>query len=162
MALTPALLGFPDRVGTTGWIAIGMLVLASVAGGASMYGYFLRPPGPLHAARARSGGRSPDWGFVFNHEPAMLALFFGLMAIGVGKPMIDNHRERRAGGERLTRAASWTGKRGPMNNRAGFTTGEGTEDAKWSEPVEHSARGCMVSTWADRWTWTPSPRSAMR
>ena len=95
MALTPALLGFPDRVGAAGWAAIGMLVLASVAGGASMYGYFLRPLDPftrlVHGAAAIAG-----LGFVFNHEPAMLALFFGLMAIGVGKPMFDNHRERRA------------------------------------------------------------------
>ena len=95
MALTPALLGFPDRIGAAGWAAIGMLVLASVAGGASMYGYFLRPLDPftrlVHGAAAIAG-----LGFVFNHEPAMLALFFGLMAIGVGKPMFDNHRERRA------------------------------------------------------------------
>ena len=95
MALTPALLGFPDRVGAAGWAAIGTLVLASVAGGASMYGYFLRPLDPftrlVHGAAAIAG-----LGFVFNHEPAMLALFFGLMAIGVGKPMFDNHRERRA------------------------------------------------------------------
>ena len=25
----------------------------------------------------------------------MLALFFGLMLVGIGKPMFDNHRERR-------------------------------------------------------------------
>lgn len=95
MAFTPALLGFPDKVGTTGWIAIGMVVLASIAGGAAMYGYFLRPLGAftrlVHGAAAIAG-----LAFVFNHDPMMLALFFGLMAIGIGQPMLANHRESRA------------------------------------------------------------------
>ncbi len=47
MAFTPALLGFPDKIGATGWAAIGCLILASIAGSASMYGYFLRPIGPV-------------------------------------------------------------------------------------------------------------------
>lgn len=95
MALTPALLGFPDRVGTTGWIAIGMLVLASIAGGAAMYGYFLRHLDPftrvVHGVAALAG-----LAFVFNHDPSMLGLFAALMMVGIGKPMFDNYRERRA------------------------------------------------------------------
>ena len=95
MAFTPALLGFPDKVGTTGWIAIGTLVLASVSGAAAMYGYFLRPIGfftrLVHGAAAIAG-----LGFVFNHDPMMLALFFGLMGVGIVKPMFDNHSDRRA------------------------------------------------------------------
>ena len=95
MALTPALLGFPDKVGTAGWIAIGMLVLASIAGSAAMYGYFLRPLAPftrlVHGAAALAG-----LGFVFNHEPMMLGLFAALMAVGIGSPMLANFRDRRA------------------------------------------------------------------
>ena len=95
MAITPALLGFPDRIGTTGWIAIGMLLLASIAGGAAMYGYFLRPLGVLtrlvHGAAALVG-----LAYVFNHQPMMLALFFGLMAVGIGSRCSANHWERRA------------------------------------------------------------------
>ena len=60
MALTPALLGFPDKVGTTGWIAIGMRVLTSIAGGAAMYGYFLRPLGPSRGWFMASP-RWPGW-----------------------------------------------------------------------------------------------------
>lgn len=95
MAFTPALLGFPDKIGTTGWIAIGTLVLASVSGAAAMYGYFLRPIGLftrlIHGAAAIAG-----LGFVFNHDTMMLALFFGLMGVGIVKPMFDNHSDRRA------------------------------------------------------------------
>jgi TRAP-type C4-dicarboxylate transport system permease large subunit len=47
MVFTPAILGFPDKVGLDGLLAIGVLVLASIAGGAALYGYFLRPLGPL-------------------------------------------------------------------------------------------------------------------
>ena len=35
-------------------------------------------------------------GYVFNHDPMMLALFSGLMAIGIGQPMLANYWERRA------------------------------------------------------------------
>ena len=59
MAFTPMMLGFPDKIGTVGWTAIGILVLSSIAGGAGMYGYFLRPLGPLtrsvHLAAALVG-----------------------------------------------------------------------------------------------------------
>ena len=95
MAITPQLLGFPDKIGTTGWIAIGMLVLASISGGAAMYGYFLRPIG-LFTRLVHGSAAIVGLGYVFNHDPTMLALFFGLLAIGVGKPMLANLWERRA------------------------------------------------------------------
>jgi TRAP-type uncharacterized transport system fused permease subunit len=96
MAFTPQILGFPDQIGVTGWTAIGVLILASVAGGAGLYGYFLRPLGALdrcvHIAAALVG-----LGYVFNHGQAMLLLFLVLLAIGVLKPLLANIRERQAG-----------------------------------------------------------------
>ena len=77
MAFTPALLGFPDKVGATGWTAIGCLVLASVAGSAAMYGYMLRPIGPL--LRLLLGAAAiAGLAFVFNHEMIVLVIFLGL------------------------------------------------------------------------------------
>ncbi len=94
MAFTPQILGFPDKVGVVGWTAIGVLVLSSVAGGAGLYGYFLRPLGAfdrcVHIAAALVG-----LGYVFNTEATMLFVFFALLAIGVLKPMLANIRDRK-------------------------------------------------------------------
>ncbi len=96
MAVTPALLGFPDKIGVAGWIVIGIFVLASIAGSAGMYGYFLRPLGAalraVHIAAALAG-----IAYVFNQDNTMLAVFFGLLAIGTIAPLIANMRERNAG-----------------------------------------------------------------
>jgi TRAP-type uncharacterized transport system fused permease subunit len=97
MAFTPELLGFPDKVGVTGWTAIGVLCLASVAGGAGLYGYFLRPLGLfdrcVHLAAALFG-----LGYVFNHGYVTLFVFLALLAVGVFKPMLANYRERGVSG----------------------------------------------------------------
>ncbi len=94
MAFTPQILGFPDKIGVTGWSAIAVLILSSVAGGAGLYGYFLRPLGALdrcvHIAAALIG-----LGYVFNPQIVTLAIFFGLLMVGVGKPMLANSRERK-------------------------------------------------------------------
>ncbi len=97
MAFTPQILGFPDKVGVTGWSAIGVLVLASVAGGAGLYGYFLRPLGALdrsvHIAAALVG-----LGYVFNQQILTLFLFGALLAIGILRPMLANRREKGVSG----------------------------------------------------------------
>ena len=93
MAFTPQILGFPDKVGVVGWSAIGVLVLASVAGGAGLYGYFLRPLGALdrcvHIAAALVG-----LAYVFNQQFVTFIIFAGLLALGIMKPMIANYREK--------------------------------------------------------------------
>ena len=92
MAFTPALLGFPDNIGVTGWTAIGCLVLASIAGSAAMYGYMLRPIGP--ALRTLLGATAIiGLGFVFNHQMVYLIAFLGLLAVGVIVPAIANRRD---------------------------------------------------------------------
>ena len=96
MAVTPALLGFPDKIGMTGWIVIGIFILSSIAGSAGMYGYFLRPLGAglrtVHMAAALAG-----IAYVFKQDTTMLAVFFGLLAIGMVTPMIANMRGGGAG-----------------------------------------------------------------
>ena len=93
MVFTPQILGFPDKVGVVGWSAIGVLVLASVAGGAGLYGYFLRPLGALdrcvHIAAALVG-----LAYVFNQQFVTFIIFVGLLALGIMKPMIANYREK--------------------------------------------------------------------
>ncbi len=93
MAFTPQILGFPDKVGVDGWSAIGVLVLASVAGGAGLYGYFLRPLGALdrcvHIAAALIG-----LGYVFNQQFVTFIIFASLLTLGIMKPMIANYREK--------------------------------------------------------------------
>ena len=92
MAFTPALLGFPDKVGVTGWTAIGCLVLASIAGSASMYGYMLRPIGPV--LRILLGACAiVGLGYVFNHATVYLMVFLGLLAVGIIVPAVTNNRE---------------------------------------------------------------------
>jgi len=92
MAFTPQILGFPDKVGVVGWTAIGVLCLASVAGGAGLYGYFLRPLGVfdrcVHIAAALFG-----LGYVFNHTMLTLFIFLALLVLGVVKPLLANIRE---------------------------------------------------------------------
>lgn len=97
MAFTPAILGFPDKVGATGWMVIGVMVLATIAMGASLYGYFLRT---LSAFDRCVMGAAAFFGlaFVFNHDQTMLMIFFALLIAGSVKPFIANMRERRVGG----------------------------------------------------------------
>ena len=96
LVFTPEMMGFPDKIGVTGWTAIGVLILSSVAGGAGLYGYFLRPLGALdrciHLSAALCG-----LGYVFNHTLAALLLFLALLAVGTLKPLLANRRDRRAG-----------------------------------------------------------------
>ena len=91
------MMGFPDKMGVTGLSAVGVLILASVAGGAGLYGYFLRPLGAfdrcIHIAAALCG-----LGYVFNHGIITLLIFFALLAVGVLKPLLANYREREVSG----------------------------------------------------------------
>ena len=97
LVFTPEMMGFPDKMGVTGLSAVGVLILASVAGGAGLYGYFLRPLGAfdrcIHIAAALCG-----LGYVFNHGIITLLIFFALLAVGVLKPLLANIRERGVSG----------------------------------------------------------------
>ncbi|MGI9476108.1 MAG: TRAP transporter permease [Hyphomicrobiaceae bacterium] len=97
MAFTPAILGFPDKVGIQGWTAIGCLVLASIAGSAAMYGYMLRPIGPL--LRVVLGSAAiVGLGYVFDQQIIILLAFFALLAIGIIVPHIANQRDKAHSG----------------------------------------------------------------
>ncbi len=94
MAFTPAILGFPDKVGTTGWMVVSVLILATIAGGAALYGYFLRVLSVVD--RCIMGAAALfGLGFVFNHNEVTLLIFCVLLLIGGIKPFIANLRERR-------------------------------------------------------------------
>ena len=97
MAFTPAILGFPDKIGATGWSVIGVLVLATIAGGASLYGYFTRVLSAfdrcLFGLAALAG-----LGYVFNHNDTAMLVFFALFAVAIVKPVIANVRERGVSG----------------------------------------------------------------
>ena len=97
MAFTPAILGFPDKVGATGWLVIGIMVLATIASGAALYGHFLRTLSIfdrcLMGVAALFG-----LGFVFNHNQITLFIFLALLAAGSLKPFVANLRERKVGG----------------------------------------------------------------
>ncbi len=92
MAFTPALLGFPDKVGLTGWTAIGCMILCSIAGSAAMYGYMLGPIG-VGLRLVLGAAAIVGLGFVFNHDITVLALFLGLLAVGIIVPALANRRE---------------------------------------------------------------------
>lgn len=96
MAFTPSILGFPDKIGGTGWLVIVVLILATVAGGAALYGYFLRMLGAfdrcLFAVAALLG-----LAFVFNHNDIMMLAFLLLLALSGVKQMFANMRERQLG-----------------------------------------------------------------
>ena len=94
MIFSPSILGFPYGIGSTGAAAIGVFVLATVAGGASLYGYLFRRLGFFD--RAVNGAAAfAGLAFVFNHEWEVLFLFFGLLALGVARPLLAWLRERR-------------------------------------------------------------------
>lgn len=95
MVFTPAILGFPDKIGATGAAAIGVLALATIAGGASLYGYFLRNLGTvdrlIHGAAALVG-----LVYVFSPRLDALVVFFALLAVGITKPALALLAERRS------------------------------------------------------------------
>jgi TRAP-type uncharacterized transport system fused permease subunit len=95
MAFTPEILGFPDKIGVTGAAAIAVLILASVAGGAALYGYFLRTLAPveriLFGAAALAG-----LAFVWINDAVSFAVFVTLTLLGAARPVSEAVRSRRA------------------------------------------------------------------
>lgn len=87
MAFTPSILGFPDKIGATGASAIAVLILASVAGGAALYGYFLRTLVPaermLFGAAALAG-----LAFVWLNEEISFMAFSALTLVAAARPVM--------------------------------------------------------------------------
>jgi TRAP transporter 4TM/12TM fusion protein len=94
MVFTPAILGFPDKVGLDGLLAIGVLVLASIAGGAALYGYFLRPLGPLDRI-VQGAAALAGLFYVFSPNQMVLAVFFILLTAGAARPVYLQAMDRR-------------------------------------------------------------------
>lgn len=89
MVFTPQLLGFPDKVGGPGLMSIGVFVIATISGGAALYGYFFRPLGwpdrVGHIATAIVG-----LGYVFSPDTTTLLVFLGLAILGYARGFFAN------------------------------------------------------------------------
>ena len=94
MAFTPAILGFPDKIGTAGWSVIGVLIVASIAGGASLYGYFMRV---LSIVDRLIFGAAALTGLVYawNQDQQVLVVFVCLLLAGIIKTSVQNRIESR-------------------------------------------------------------------
>jgi TRAP-type uncharacterized transport system fused permease subunit len=94
MAFTPSILGFPDKIGAVGGSAIAVLVLASISGGAALYGYFLQSLSVaermLFAASALAG-----LAFVWLNDGVSFTVFVLFTILGAARPIIAAMRRGR-------------------------------------------------------------------
>jgi len=76
---------------------IGVMVLATIASGAALYGHFLRTFSIFDRC-LMSVAALFVLGFVINHNQITLFIFLALLAAGSLKPFVANLRERKVGG----------------------------------------------------------------
>jgi len=95
MAFTPSILGFPDKIGLTGASAIAAMVLASVCGGAALYGHFM---GALSAVERLLFGASALAGlaFVWFNDLVSFAVFALLTLTAAARPVFGAFLRREA------------------------------------------------------------------
>jgi TRAP-type uncharacterized transport system fused permease subunit len=90
-----AILGFPGVITGQGVLSILIMMLAMVAGGAALYGYFLRRLTPLQRT-AQALAAISGFLFVFTGTAQSLGIFIGLLTVAILLPFIDQLRARRA------------------------------------------------------------------
>jgi len=98
MAFTPAILGFPDKIGAQGAAAIAVLIAASITGGAALYGYFLRilqPAERMLLGAAALAGLT----YVWINDAVSFAVFAALTLLGMARPVLEAIRGRAAGAQ---------------------------------------------------------------